>query len=367
MKTLILLLKTQDIGGAENVFFTIFSNLKKANFLQFIFCLESSQGEISKKAGKQGIQVFSQFKSLFVFLSAETAKGHSKEVNDILLISNGLRMLFIALCLKLKFKSVKIIFPVFWDTKKFNALNVVFLIFFLPISFFCDLVLCNSSLARNDLSRKFFWVKDRIKLLDNGIDLKNINTNNIKKSYPSNNNFNIISISRLQKRKGFEQLISKSIPEVLKKFPNAKFNIIGKDFLDGKLQNIVLEKKLSKNVHFLGFVDDIEFFYREADLFILPSLFEGVPTVLLEAMSRKVPALAFDAGGISEIYKYSETLSSELLIPDADYNKFAHAIIRILDSKVLRLSLGNDCQKNVFFNFSSIKMSDKFKELIQNA
>jgi len=367
MKIIILLLKTQDIGGAENVFLTILRNLKQSHFAKFVFCLESPQGEISKKAGKQGIKLFINLKSLYAFISATQSKNLNQQASEIFLISNGLRMLFLASLLKIRFKNLKIIFPVFWDSKKFNFLNIIFLFAFIPISFFCNLVVSNSSLSQHDLSRKFFWIKNRIELMDNGIDIDNIDSKNLQYEKLDNQNFSIISVSRLQKRKGFEKLLSVSIPLVLKKYPQSTFNIIGKDFLNGKLQDICIEKNIVDNVNFLGFVDDVEIFYQQADLFILPSLFEGVPTVLLEAMSWKLPALAFNAGGISEIYKYSNSLSSELLINNGDYVEFAHAIIRILDSKVLRSALGKDCQKNVIENFSSLEMSKKFMEFIENA
>ena len=98
------------------------------------------------------------------------------------------------------------------------------------------------------------------------------------------------------------------------------FNFAGK----GPLYDEYVAKYQLPNVNFLGFVDDadLENLYRTCHLFVLPTLFEGMPTVVLEAMSHRLPIVVSDVGATAE----QVDASNGYLIPKNDANALAQAI-----------------------------------------
>jgi glycosyltransferase involved in cell wall biosynthesis len=99
--------------------------------------------------------------------------------------------------------------------------------------------------------------------------------------------------------------------------------------------------KLENHLINLGQIPNrkIEKFYQISDIFLMPSRGEGFPRVMLEAMACRVPALAFDVGGVSEIMDHS--VHNELLIPLNEKDKFIEQAIKITQSKELRNHLSD--------------------------
>ena len=99
--------------------------------------------------------------------------------------------------------------------------------------------------------------------------------------------------------------------------------------------------KLENHLINLGQIPNrkIEKFYQISDIFLMPSSGEGFPRVMLEAMACRVPALAFDVGGVSEIMDHS--VHNELLIPLNEKDKFIEQAIKITQSKELRNHLSD--------------------------
>lgn len=109
---------------------------------------------------------------------------------------------------------------------------------------------------------------------------------------------------------------------VLKHNLNVHLHLIGDGPLKAKVEAEVKKMDLEQNISFFGFVNNPMDFINNADILVLPSIIEGLPGVLLEAMYCKTPIVAYDVGGISEILG-SETGS---LIEKDDEEEFAKAI-----------------------------------------
>lgn len=112
--------------------------------------------------------------------------------------------------------------------------------------------------------------------------------------------FHFLFVGRFAFNKGIEDLLQ--CAEMLNKegfAAKVKFSLVGKGPLYEKLK----EKYPSKNIYFAGFADDAELqnLYASSDMFILPTLFEGMPTVVLEAMAEGLAIAVTDVGATTEL------------------------------------------------------------------
>src|SRR5256884_1854351 len=108
------------------------------------------------------------------------------------------------------------------------------------------------------------------------------------------------TVGRLVPIKGLEWLL-KAAPQVLAQFPQACFVIIGDGPLLGELRQLTSKLGIALRVVFLGAREDVPECLAALDLFVLPSLNEGMGRVLLEAMAGGCPVVATPVGGIPDI------------------------------------------------------------------
>ena len=149
----------------------------------------------------------------------------------------------------------------------------------------------------------------------------------------------ILCTSRLAQRKGVEFLI-KAMPLVLAKIPQAKLQLVGEGVLSSALKQLVKKLHLINSVKFLGLVehDQLPTTYRQAKLFVLPSLSESQSNSLLEALASGLPVVATNVGGNPELINSQ----NEILVPPADSQKLAKAIIKALNKKWPKIHLSSE-------------------------
>lgn len=150
--------------------------------------------------------------------------------------------------------------------------------------------------------------------------------------------------------------------EVLKNNSDAQLLLIGKGILQEKIRDMVLSYNLSENVHFLGYRNDVLEVIHHSDVFVLPSIIEGLPAVLLEAMYSETPVVAYDVGGVSEILTDGIT---GWLIKKGDEKGFADAIQVILKDKFEPVKRTSEAKKMVEERFKNSKISLRFAEAYQ--
>jgi glycosyltransferase involved in cell wall biosynthesis len=93
----------------------------------------------------------------------------------------------------------------------------------------------------------------------------------------------------------------------LEKFPKIQLLLLGKGNLEGKIKSKVKELQIQDKVHFLGYRNDVLDILHHSKAFVLPSLIEGLPAVILEAMYCETPVVAYNVGGIGEVVIQGET------------------------------------------------------------
>lgn len=165
-----------------------------------------------------------------------------------------------------------------------------------------DTCTVNSAATKNSVLSVVKLSKEPI-IIPMGVDLnifqpfKNVEVNNNYVKKPC-----IMTVGRLDKKKGINYLID-AMPKVIHKFPDVKLVIVGEGPEKDNLINQIKMLSLEGNIYMAGAVQNKELpkYYNRADLFVLPSLEEGLGVVLLEAMACGTPVIGSDVGGIPDV------------------------------------------------------------------
>ncbi|MGC9399873.1 MAG: glycosyltransferase [Anaerolineae bacterium] len=172
----------------------------------------------------------------------------------------------------------------------------------------------------------------------------------------------ILTVARLHPQKGHKYLIE-AIPHILRDFPQARFLFVGEGELAEELKAQVRGADLEKYVRFLGVRQDVPQLLAISDLFVLPSLWEGLPNSVLEAMAAGVPVVATHVDGTPEIIGDGDT---GILIPPADPAALEQAIRRLLKDESLQASIAKAAKKHVERKFSRDANTIAFIDLYQS-
>ncbi len=137
------------------------------------------------------------------------------------------------------------------------------------------------------------------------------------------------NVGRLETVKGQAVLID-AMPAVLQEFPQTILLFVGSGDAEKELETKCRKLGIESSVVFAGFRDDIPRVLKLFDLFVMPSLAEGLGTSVLDAMAAGVPVVASDVGGIPEIVKSEK---NGLLVPPRNPVTLAQAIVRLLKNR----------------------------------
>ena len=173
--------------------------------------------------------------------------------------------------------------------------------------------------------------------MDRFVDFNNDEIQTIKKEYNIPENFKTIgTITRLREEKGNKYFIE-AVSEIVKDFPETRFLIVGEGPLKADLINQAKELNVDKYVVFTGFTKNVPLMIAAFDVNVIPSLTEGCPSALIEAMMSKKAIVATDVGGISEILKDSVT---GLIIASKNSSKIAESVKRFLKDDKMAQEMG---------------------------
>jgi len=154
-----------------------------------------------------------------------------------------------------------------------------------------DLIISQSKFMKDDLVKNYFIAENKIKVINNPVDIEKINQLSSEKI---DSEIELLAIGRLDKNKNFKDII-KALPQL-----NKKLTILGDGYEKETLQK--LANSISADVEFLGFQDNPYKYMKNAKLLIITSLYEGFPNVVLEANACGLPVVAFNCpGGTAEI------------------------------------------------------------------
>jgi len=206
---------------------------------------------------------------------------------------------------------------------------------------------------------------NKISVIYNGVKVRDRNSlklQNVKLPFDIKPEDKIlITVGRLHKQKGHYYLIH-AILKVGKEVSNIKLLIIGEGEEENNLKNLTESLDLTDKVIFMGVRFDVESIISTAKLFVLPSLWEGMPNVLLEAMAAEKPVVATEVGGVAELVINGET---GLLVPSRDSGALASAIIDLLQNDLKAKRMGRNGRIRVEKKFNISKTLKETENLYQ--
>ncbi len=170
-------------------------------------------------------------------------------------------------------------------------------------------------------------------------------------------------IGRYAPQKGHEFLVG-AIPLIIKQIPQAKFLFIGRDEKKLKPKLIALAEKLNvlDRIVFIPEQKNILPFYKQIDLLALPSIWEGLGLVVLEAMSARVPVVASAVGPLPEIIDDGQT---GLLVKPKNAEALATAVVKLLRDRKLCDKLTANAYRTVKLKFCPGIMLEKYLDLLK--
>ncbi|MBU0707877.1 glycosyltransferase family 4 protein [Patescibacteria group bacterium] len=197
------------------------------------------------------------------------------------------------------------------------------------------------------------YPEKNIQVIYNGVDVKEFQSNSATKS------FNIISTSRFIRRKGIEYLI-KGFADFYKKYQTGILILVGSGNLEQELKDLVKKFDLDTVVDFRGTAshEQISHIYREADIYVLPSLNEGMSNSVLEAMASSQPIIATDTGGTKELIDST----NGFIIQKQNSHDIFQALEKLYLDKNLRTQMGQASRKKAE-QLSWNKMADQYLSL----
>ena len=164
-----------------------------------------------------------------------------------------------------------------------------------------DLIISQSEYMKEDLVQNFNIKENKIKVIYNPVDINKIQRKSLTNENLFLNNYkNLIAIGRLSKEKGFDLLIKAFI----KLNNNYRLYILGEGKEKKSLLQLIKSLNIKDKIFFLGFQKNPYKYLYKSNLLILPSKYEGLPNVVLEANALGIPVVAFNCpGGTREIIK----------------------------------------------------------------
>ncbi|MBI9045457.1 MAG: glycosyltransferase [Anaerolineaceae bacterium] len=170
----------------------------------------------------------------------------------------------------------------------------------------------------------------------------------------------IISAGRLTYEKGFDLLLD-AIPNVIQKFPDAKFALCGDGFQREDLEKQARDLGVLNHVKFLGFRSDVAELMMLSDIYVLPSRSEGMPNAIMEAMSLELPVIAFSVGGIPELIIQSQT---GILIKPQDVDALSQGIIDLINDPGKGQKLGQAARRTIREKYNLEEKMEIFEVLL---
>jgi glycosyltransferase involved in cell wall biosynthesis len=206
---------------------------------------------------------------------------------------------------------------------------------------------------------------EKIEVIINGIDTDHFKVNKdyrkkTRKELSVTDNIKLVgSFGRISYEKGHIYFVKAAI-EVLKKNPNTKFLIIGNGPQEEEIKKYVLKQEASGSIFFLDFKENIKEYYSALDIFVLPSIIEGTPMALIEAMSVGIPVVAAKVGGVGNIIIHKE---NGMLVPPKDINQLSDAIIALLNDEKMSKFLSKNASATVASSYSAKRMAMEYSNI----
>lgn len=213
-----------------------------------------------------------------------------------------------------------------------------------------DVIFTPSRFAKGKVCSLYGISEGKVKVMPNGIFFDSW-VGEVESAEPETKRPpTVLSVARLYKRKGLDQLI-RVWPDILREKPAAILRIVGDGIEKKSLKNLAERMGLEGFVRFEGEISDrgvLAHFYANCDLFCLPSRHETFGLVFLEAMAAGKPVVALDSTAVSEVVRNGV---EGILVKTEDDTALVRAVVSLLNNPFLRRKMGDDGRERVKNNF----------------
>lgn len=196
--------------------------------------------------------------------------------------------------------------------------------------------------------------KEQVPVAYNGVDLSRCQP---KESYKSGEAFHILHIGRFNEQKNHEMLL-RVFQKLAEKHPNLRLDLLGEGELREKMESLAEDLGIREQVSFLGAQSNVYPYLHNADLFLLPSRYEGMPMTLIEAMGTGLPIVATAVGGVPDMLTNGE---DGITVP-CEEAAVAGACETLIRNEDLREKLGRAARENAD-RFSAQTMGKRYAEI----
>jgi len=224
----------------------------------------------------------------------------------------------------------------------------------------CDLIIAANKFDRDLAIETGIVTADKIVTVKNCIDLDAIDNtavdDNVHRSLGLVKSSKVVGVmARLSQQKGLEYFLD-ALPSVLQECPSLQILIVGEGDLLSKLKAQVDDLGLTGKVVFAGFRSDWVEVLRVMDVFVMPSLWEGLPITLLGAMATKRAIVATRIKGVTDVCGDEE---SAILVEPADSASLALAITTLARDENMALRFGKAARRRVEEEYSESAMNSR--------
>lgn len=366
-------------AGGQNHLLRLIDGLNKKKYYPIVLCAKENKRFI-QELQKRNIEFFAvrtinlisknkilkatlQFPN-FIYLIFKTAQIVKREKIDILQANLFYSALFSLITAKLLKKTFLWTLHILDNIFKYRNLVKI-------LTKFSDktITICNNYIM---IVKKEGLDVSRFKTIYDGIRTKET-SRSVEEELRINNRLIekpiVAMVGRIDPEQKRQQDFILAAEIVLKEFKNVSFLIVGstsnpeEEKQKEELENLIKRKGLSSKILFTGFFPDLNYLLSNIEVLVLPSLKEGVPAVILEAMAMKRPVVASNVGGIPEVVIDGGT---GFLVEPKNPEAIAEKVIYLLKNPRIAKEMGEKGYQRIKENFTLEKMVKEYEKLYDN-
>lgn len=335
------------VGGAERVFVkdaNTFYQMGEEVFFCLLFGNEEDQLLLSSLkikpenifyAGAKSFYDFKAISSVSKFIKEKKIKTVYATLNEANIFSRLLKIFSSKVSVLIREANIADPKPI-----RFKILDLF-------LNLFVKKIVCVSDEVKTSLLKYEPFYKNKMIVLPNGVELPEGQVDLSVITLP----VKFVTVGSLTPKKGHKYLIN-ACKVVQEQNPDSfTLNIVGDGVERRKLENLVKEKGLSDKISFSGLLssDRVKQEYLGSHVFVLSSLWEGSPNVLLEAMSYGLVCISTKVSGARGMIEDGQ---SGFLVPEGDSSALAQAMLDLIKNKAQFTSLGSNARKRIIENFA---------------
>lgn len=223
----------------------------------------------------------------------------------------------------------------------------------------CDCVICVSEAVRRGCLEA--GLPDRkLRVIPDFVDCRHFDPEAVPVG-ERNGGQRIVMVGRLTRTKGHRMLL-RAMGQVSREVPEARLVIYGEGEEAGALKREAAAAGVDEGVTFAGFAADVRAALAGADVFVMPSLSEGLGVAVLEAMAMGRPVVVSDAGGLPESVVHGET---GLVVPAGDAGALAEALVSLLRHRDRAREMGTAGRKRMLEHYDRPRVVGRIMALYE--